>query len=183
MSLQDLLFVKPGDHIIGHDRHGHEVDATIYDIEENGLHYTYGNRFMRGFAGMSRQRCIDEFGKYRPRIKREHMKYLIKEEIVDQYFDEKYDGLYLRPWHKIKEPDKSSIYFGHQDIFGDYMDIFRSAGMMANELSWKTRGDDTTQLETCGLLGKLMADAAENARLYWNNVVVANRNKREEVQK
>ena len=168
MSLQDLLFVKPGDHIIGHDMHGFEVDATIYDIEENGLHYSYGNKYMRGLAGMSRNVCIKKFGKYRPRIKREHLKYLVKKMIVDRYFDEKYDGLYLRPWYEVKEPIESDYDFGHQDIFGDYMDIFRAAAMIGIDLSFGTRNDDTTQLETCELLGKLMADAAENARLYLN---------------
>ena len=111
------------------------------------------------------------------------MKYLVKEEIVDRYFEEKYDGLYLLPYYEVKEPRESDYDFGHQDIFGGYMDIYRAAGMISNDLSWGTRGDDTTQLETCELLGKLMADAAENARLYWNNVVVANRNKRKEEQK
>jgi len=168
MNLQDLLFVKPGDHIIGHDRHGREVDATIYDIEENGLHYTYGNRFMSGFAGMSRERCIREFGKYRPRIKREYMKYLVKKEIIDRYFVEKYDGLYLLPWYEVKEPREFDIDFGHQDIFGDYIDIYRAASKIGQDLSFGTRNYDTTQLETCELFGKLMADAAENARLYFN---------------
>ena len=166
-SLQDLLFVKPGDHIVGHDMHGHEVDATIYDIEENGLHYTYGNRFMRGLAGMSRERCIRKFGKYRPRIKREHMKYLVKDNIVERYFEEKYDGLYLLPWYEVKKPKEGDYDFGHQDILGDYIDIYRAASKIGFELSYSSRGDTIT-LETCELIGKLMNDAAENARLYWN---------------
>ena len=175
LPLKDLLFVKEGDLIIGHDRHGSELVAKVYRIDDKGMHYSYGDPTGRGWggvAGVPREWCIEEFGKYRPRVTFEHMEHLIgKDEIIPRYFEEKYDGLYLKPYWKVKIEDE------HQNPRCDYMGIMRTAANKIVDLSFSTEN-----LEVCEVLAQLAKDAAKNARGYWENVIVAGWKKKNEVK-
>jgi hypothetical protein len=133
---------------------------------------------MSGLAGVPREWCIKEFGKYRPRVTFEHMEHLIKKELLERYFEEKYDGLYLLPWYEAKKPKKSDYDFGHEDVRGDYMDIMRTAANKIADLSFSI-----DNLEVCEVLAQLAKDAAKNARGYWENVVVAGWEKKGSVKK
>ena len=173
LPLKDLLFVKEGDLIIGTDRHHEEVVGKVYKITDNGLDYTYGNKWMSGIAGVPREWCIKEFGKYRPRVTFEHMEHLIgKDRIIPLYFEEKYDGLYLKPYWDVKIKDE------HQNPRCDYMNIMRTAANKIVDLSFSTEN-----LEVCEVLAQLAKDAAKNARGYWENVVVAGWKKKGSVKK